>query len=65
MAYELAAYFYMDLKNDEKAMEYFLQAHKKYEEWGALGKCDSLFKFVEIERSFSPQPSYVTGTPPL
>ena len=53
----------MDLKNDEKAMEYFLQAHKKYEEWGALGKCDSLFKFVE--RSFSPQPSYVTGTPPL
>ena len=27
-------------------MHYFLFAHKKYHEWGALGKCDSPFKFV-------------------
>ena len=28
-------------------MQYFLLAHEKYHEWGALGKCNSLFKFVE------------------
>ena len=28
-------------------MQYFLLAHKKYHEWGALGKCNSLFKFVK------------------
>jgi hypothetical protein len=47
LAYELAAYFYLELGDTEKAMQLFLLAHKKYLEWGALGKCDSLFKFVE------------------
>jgi hypothetical protein len=36
----------LELGDNEKAMHYFLFAHKKYHEWGALGKCDSLFKFV-------------------
>ncbi|KAK1742112.1 putative AAA ATPase [Skeletonema marinoi] len=47
LAYELAAYFYLELGDAEKAMEYFLLAHEKYHEWGAFGKCNSLFKFVE------------------
>ena len=28
-------------------MQYFLLAHEKYHEWGALGKRNSLFKFVK------------------
>jgi len=27
-------------------MELFLLAHEKYHEWGAFGKCTSLFEFV-------------------
>jgi len=47
LACELEAYFYLETGNTEKAIHYFLLAHEKYHEWGAFGKCDSLFKFVE------------------
>jgi len=47
LACELAGYFYVELRDTEKAMEYFLLAHEKYHEWGAFGKCESLYKFVE------------------
>ena len=47
LACELAAYCYLELGDTEKAMHYFLLAHEKYHEWGAFGKCDSLFKFVQ------------------
>ena len=47
LAYELAAYFYLEIRDTKKAMEYFLLAHEKYHEWGAFGKCDSLYKFVQ------------------
>ena len=47
MACELAAYFYLEVGDTEKAMQYILLAHEKYHEWGALAKCDSLFKFVQ------------------
>ena len=43
----------MELSDTEKAIEYFLLAHEKYHEWGAFGKCDSLFKFVESSFSCS------------
>ena len=46
MAYELAAYFYLELGHKEKALELFLAAHEKFHEWGAFGKCTSLFEFV-------------------
>ncbi len=46
LAFELTAYFYVELRDTEKAMEYFSQAHLKYHEWGAFGKCDSLSKFI-------------------
>ena len=47
LACELAGYFYAELRDTDKAMEHFLRAHEKYHEWGAFGKCDSLFKFVQ------------------
>ena len=46
LAYELAAHFYVELRDTETAIEYFSQAHLKYHEWGAFGKCDSLSKFI-------------------
>jgi hypothetical protein len=52
LACELAGYFYLEVGDSDKAMEYFLLAHEKYHEWGAFGKCDSLFKCVE--RIFTP-----------
>jgi len=47
LACELAAYFYLEIGDTDKAMHDFLLAHEKYEEWGALGKCNSLFNFVK------------------
>eukprot|EP00986_Skeletonema_menzelii_P007042 scaffold2704_cov162-Skeletonema_menzelii.AAC.2 len=57
LACELAGYFSVEFRDTEKAIEYFLLAHEKYHEWGAFGKCDSLFKFVES--SISPLPTGV------
>jgi len=52
LAYELGAYFHLELGEMEQSMEYFLAAHERYHEWGAFGKCSSLFEFVNS--SFSP-----------
>ena len=46
MACELAAHFYLELGQKDKALESFLDAHEKYHKWGAFGKCTSLFEFV-------------------
>jgi hypothetical protein len=54
----LAAYFYFEAGDNEKAMHYFLLAHEKYHEWGAFGKCNSLFKFVES--NFTPASNNAT-----
>jgi hypothetical protein len=35
----------------EQSMEYFLAAHERYHEWGAFGKCNSLFEFVKSSLS--------------
>ncbi|KAK1744368.1 hypothetical protein QTG54_004901 [Skeletonema marinoi] len=50
LAHELAAHFYLELGEREETVEHFMLAHEKYLEWGALalGKCDSLLKFVEF-----------------
>ncbi|KAK1744417.1 putative AAA ATPase [Skeletonema marinoi] len=48
LAHELAAYFYFELGEREQTMEHLILAHEKYLEWGALGKCDSLLKFVDF-----------------
>jgi len=46
LACELAAYFYLELGENIKSVEYFKLALEKYKEWGAFEKCDSLSKFV-------------------
>jgi len=33
LAYELAAYFYLELGEVDKALEYFMLAHERYHEW--------------------------------
>eukprot|EP00984_Skeletonema_dohrnii_P021165 scaffold10507_cov194-Skeletonema_dohrnii-CCMP3373.AAC.4 len=53
LAYELAAYFYLELGEMEQSMEYFLAAHERYHERGAFGKCNSLFEFVNSSFSLS------------
>jgi len=55
----LAAYFYLEIGHTDKSMHYFLLAHEKYQEWGALGKCNSLFNFVKS--TFPPASSNSTN----
>jgi len=47
LAYELAAYLYLELGEINKSVEYFLLAHERYKQWGASEKAESLFKFAE------------------
>ena len=47
LAYELAAYFYLELGEMEQSLSHFLLALERYHEWGAFGKCTSLFEFVK------------------
>jgi len=61
LAYELAGYFYLELGEREASIAHFLRAHERYYEWGAFGKCSSLFEFVKssltpssIESDFTP-----------
>ncbi|KAL7491484.1 hypothetical protein ACHAWT_001521, partial [Skeletonema menzelii] len=45
LACELAAYFYLEIGDAINAAEYCLRAHERYQEWGAIGKCTSLFEY--------------------
>lgn len=47
LACELAAHFYLELGETGRSLEYFLMAHERYHEWGACGKSNSIFEFVE------------------
>jgi hypothetical protein len=47
LACELAAYFYLELGEINKSVEYFLLAYERYNEWGAFEKAESLFKFAK------------------
>ena len=33
LAYELAAYFYLEVAETDKSVEYFLLAHERYQDW--------------------------------
>jgi hypothetical protein len=48
LACELAAYFYLEAGENEKATQYLLLAHEKYHEWGAVGKCNSQYFYSGI-----------------
>ena len=47
MAYELCGYFYLELGNKDTAIQYFMQSHEAYHEWGAVEKSNALFAFVQ------------------
>ena len=44
---ELAGYFFLTIDENDKALQYFLHAHEKYHDWGAVAKCNALFEFVQ------------------
>ncbi|KAL7528135.1 hypothetical protein ACHAXR_007195, partial [Thalassiosira sp. AJA248-18] len=44
---ELAGHFYLKTEKQDKAIQYFMQAHEKYHEWGAVAKSNALFEFVQ------------------
>eukprot|EP00986_Skeletonema_menzelii_P009073 scaffold4052_cov132-Skeletonema_menzelii.AAC.1 len=37
--------FFVGHRDVINAAEYCLRAHERYQEWGAIGKCTSLFEF--------------------
>ena len=45
--------------DNETAIQYFLQAHEKYHEWGAVAKSNLIFEFVQknLAAPISPSPS--------
>ncbi|KAL7536597.1 hypothetical protein ACHAWF_005522, partial [Thalassiosira exigua] len=47
LACELAGHFFLESANRDAALEYFVQAHEKYHEWGANAKSNILFEFVQ------------------
>jgi tetratricopeptide (TPR) repeat protein len=47
LANELAANFFLSSGNTTKALQYFTNAHEKYNSWGAHGKVNELFTFVQ------------------
>ena len=44
---ELAGYFFLANEEKDTALQYFLHAHEKYHDWGAVAKCNILFEFVQ------------------
>jgi hypothetical protein len=44
---ELAGYFFLAIGRKDTALQYFLRAHEKYHDWGAVAKCNALFEFVQ------------------
>jgi tetratricopeptide (TPR) repeat protein len=57
LGYELAGYFYLEVGQKESAMDYFLMAHERYHQWGALEKVNKLYEFVQMSFSAVLPPS--------
>jgi len=47
LACELAGYFFLEIGERSRSLEYFIDAHEKYHEWGATAKATSVYKYVE------------------
>ena len=47
LACELAGYFFLEIDDKDLAIQYFLQAHEAYHNWGAVAKSNLLFEFVQ------------------
>mmetsp|Transcript_32408 Transcript_32408/g.58578 ORF Transcript_32408/g.58578 Transcript_32408/m.58578 type:complete len:391 (-) Transcript_32408:18-1190(-) len=46
LAYELAGYFFMEFGQKDVSLNFFLQAHEKYHEWGAIAKANAVYEFT-------------------
>ncbi len=46
---ELAGYFFLAIDKKDTALQYFLRAHEKYYDWGAVAKSNVLIEFVQTE----------------
>jgi len=46
LSYELAGYFFLKMGQKDVSVNYFLQAHEKYHDWGAIAKANSLYEFT-------------------
>ncbi|KAL7551594.1 hypothetical protein ACHAWF_014787 [Thalassiosira exigua] len=46
LACELAGYHFTEVGENDVSMEYFLQAHEKYYNWGALAKANAVYEFA-------------------
>ena len=57
LACELAGYYFLETGEQDTAIQYFLQAHEKYHEWGAVAKSNMLFEFVQRNLSLSIVPA--------
>ena len=53
LACELAGRFFFQIEEMDMALQYFLQAHEKYHEWGAVAKSNMLFEYVQRTLSLS------------
>jgi len=53
LACELAGHFFFQIEEMDMAIQYFLQAHEKYHEWGAVAKSSMLFEYVQRNLSLS------------
>ncbi len=53
-ACELTGYFILETDEKDAAIKYFMQAHEKFHEWGAVAKSMALLDFVK----------QIDGTPP-
>ena len=65
LACELAGHFFLKVGDNETAIQYFLQAHEKYHEWGAVAKSNLIFEFVQknLAAPISPSPSVNYNVP--
>jgi len=63
LASELAGYFFLEIGERNEALQYFLLAHERYHEWGAIAKSSALFEFVqETLGATSTTPDIVAGS---
>ena len=44
---ELGGYFFLAIDKNDKSLQYFLHAHEKYHDWGAVAKCNALFELIQ------------------
>ena len=64
LANELAGYFYLEIGQKDVSINYFLQAHEKFHDWGAIAKANALYNFTMSSMAVSnPSPTLQSSSP--